>query len=198
MPEVSLARRTCKTRLGQTSRAMMRTSTTSWTSLTMKVVLMISLKATRRYRHMLCAHLCRHVPYLHFHHCCQAHKTLCEREGKHTDSPKGRLFYLALPPSVYPEVVQGIKENCTDVDVGDGGFLRIIAEKPFGKVISLCTLSFQSTEQIHQQPACVSKHSLTQPAACVLLDLGGIKHVSRSRQLMLRQLLAVHDITHGP
>ena len=70
--------------------------------------------------------------------CCQAHKTISAREDKHKEDPKGRLFYLALPPSVYPEVVQGIKENCTDVDVGDGGFLRIIAEKPFGKVTMLC------------------------------------------------------------
>lgn len=64
----------------------------------------------------------------------QAHKTISERESKHKDSPKGRLFYLALPPGVYPEVVKGIKENCTDVELGEGGFLRIIAEKPFGKV----------------------------------------------------------------
>lgn len=63
----------------------------------------------------------------------KAHKTISERESKHSSDPKGRLFYLALPPSVYPEVTQGIKENCTDVDVGDGGFLRVIVEKPFGK-----------------------------------------------------------------
>jgi glucose-6-phosphate 1-dehydrogenase len=77
--------------------------------------------------------------------CCpsvQAHKTISEREGKHSKDPKGRLFYLALPPSVYPEVTQGIKENCTDVDVGDGGFLRVIVEKPFGKVCS--TQSYQN------------------------------------------------------
>ncbi len=66
--------------------------------------------------------------------CIQAHKTICERESKHSNDPKGRLFYLALPPSVYPEVTQGIKENCTDVEVGEGGFLRVIVEKPFGKV----------------------------------------------------------------
>jgi len=66
----------------------------------------------------------------------QAHMTISEREGKHSKDPKGRLFYLALPPSVYPEVTQGIKENCTDVDVGEGGFLRVIVEKPFGKVRS--------------------------------------------------------------
>jgi len=72
----------------------------------------------------------------------QAHKTISEREGKHSKDPKGRLFYLALPPSVYPEVTQGIRENCTDVDVGDGGFLRVIVEKPFGKVCS--TQSYQN------------------------------------------------------
>lgn len=60
---------------------------------------------------------------------------MCDREGKHSNDPKGRLFYLALPPSVYPEVTQGIKENCSDVEVGEGGFVRIIVEKPFGKVI---------------------------------------------------------------
>lgn len=63
----------------------------------------------------------------------QLHKTICDRESKHGKDPKGRLFYLALPPSVYPEVTQGIKENCTEVDVGEGGFLRVIVEKPFGK-----------------------------------------------------------------
>lgn len=66
---------------------------------------------------------------------------MCEREDKHSSDPKGRLFYLALPPSVYPEVTQGIKENCSDVEVGKGGFVRVIVEKPFGKVmLLLCIL----------------------------------------------------------
>ena len=67
----------------------------------------------------------------------QAHKRMCERESKHGKDPKGRLFYLALPPSVYPEVTKGIKENCSDVEVGQGGFVRVIVEKPFGKVCNL-------------------------------------------------------------
>lgn len=66
---------------------------------------------------------------------------MCERESKHSKDPKGRLFYLALPPSVYPEVTKGIKENCSDVEVGEGGFVRVIVEKPFGKVCSLHCLS---------------------------------------------------------
>ena len=75
------------------------------------------------------------VQYCHFFP--QAHKRMCERENKHSNDPKGRLFYLALPPSVYPEVTQGIKENCSDVEVGKGGFVRVIVEKPFGKVVLL-------------------------------------------------------------
>lgn len=31
------------------------------------------------------------------------HESLLEREKKSSDHPPGRLFYLALPPTVYPE-----------------------------------------------------------------------------------------------
>ncbi|KAF8408377.1 hypothetical protein HHK36_007526 [Tetracentron sinense] len=43
-----------------------------------------------------------------------------------------RLFYLALPPSVYPSVCQMIKTCC--MNKSDlGGWTRIVVEKPFGK-----------------------------------------------------------------
>ncbi|KAK9039591.1 hypothetical protein V6N11_014787 [Hibiscus sabdariffa] len=43
-----------------------------------------------------------------------------------------RLFYLALPPSVYPPVCRMIRNNC--MNKSDlGGWTRIIVEKPFGK-----------------------------------------------------------------
>ncbi|XP_057482359.1 glucose-6-phosphate 1-dehydrogenase 6, cytoplasmic [Actinidia eriantha] len=43
-----------------------------------------------------------------------------------------RLFYLALPPSVYPSVCKMIKNNC--MNKSDlGGWTRIVVEKPFGK-----------------------------------------------------------------
>ena len=32
------------------------------------------------------------------------HKALKDREASHAEVPIGRLFYLALPPSVYPQV----------------------------------------------------------------------------------------------
>uniref|UniRef100_UPI00398F5FF8 glucose-6-phosphate 1-dehydrogenase isoform X2 n=1 Tax=Pristiophorus japonicus TaxID=55135 RepID=UPI00398F5FF8 len=40
-----------------------------------------------------------------------------------------RLFYLALPPSVYEDVTLNIKQGCMD----QFGWNRVIVEKPFGK-----------------------------------------------------------------
>ncbi|XP_051141261.1 glucose-6-phosphate 1-dehydrogenase, cytoplasmic isoform [Andrographis paniculata] len=46
-----------------------------------------------------------------------------------------RLFYLALPPSVYPQVCKMIKSYC--MNKSDlGGWTRIVIEKPFGKDLS--------------------------------------------------------------
>ncbi|KAI3970320.1 hypothetical protein MKX01_023967 [Papaver californicum] len=43
-----------------------------------------------------------------------------------------RLFYLALPPSVYPPVCRMIRFNC--MNKSDlGGWTRVVVEKPFGK-----------------------------------------------------------------
>ncbi|GMI76814.1 glucose-6-phosphate dehydrogenase 6 [Hibiscus trionum] len=43
-----------------------------------------------------------------------------------------RLFYLALPPSVYPSVCRMIRKYC--MNKSDlGGWTRIVVEKPFGK-----------------------------------------------------------------
>uniref|UniRef100_A0A1D1YA71 Glucose-6-phosphate 1-dehydrogenase n=1 Tax=Anthurium amnicola TaxID=1678845 RepID=A0A1D1YA71_9ARAE len=54
------------------------------------------------------------------------------------NSPVGtsrRLFYLALPPSVYPSVCKMIRRCC--MNQSDlGGWTRIVVEKPFGKDLS--------------------------------------------------------------
>ena len=42
---------------------------------------------------------------------------------------RNRLFYLALPPSVYKKVASLIKATC----MSSAGWNRIIVEKPFGK-----------------------------------------------------------------
>ncbi|KAL0344093.1 UNVERIFIED_CONTAM: Glucose-6-phosphate 1-dehydrogenase 6, cytoplasmic [Sesamum angustifolium] len=49
-----------------------------------------------------------------------------------TEGSSRRLFYLALPPSVYPQVSKMIKSYC--MNKSDlGGWTRIVVEKPFGK-----------------------------------------------------------------
>jgi glucose-6-phosphate 1-dehydrogenase len=54
-----------------------------------------------------------------------------------------RLFYLALPPSVYPPVCKMIKKCC--MNKSDlGGWTRIVIEKPFGR-------DLESAEQLSNQ-----------------------------------------------
>ncbi|KAK8716981.1 hypothetical protein V6N13_044267 [Hibiscus sabdariffa] len=54
-----------------------------------------------------------------------------------------RLFYLALPPSVYPSVCRMIRKYC--MNKSDlGGWTRIVVEKPFGK-------DLDSAEQLSSQ-----------------------------------------------
>jgi len=46
----------------------------------------------------------------------------------------GRLFYLALPPSTYPQVCAGLRRFCYDLgpSVSTSSWFRCIMEKPFG------------------------------------------------------------------
>ncbi|KAF8076406.1 glucose-6-P dehydrogenase [Lyophyllum atratum] len=57
-------------------------------------------------------------------------KHLEEIESKWQTKEANRLFYLALPPSVFIPVAKNLKEHCY---VTKGGVNRIIVEKPFGK-----------------------------------------------------------------
>ena len=55
-------------------------------------------------------------------------------EKAYTTRDINRLFYLALPPSVFIPVAKNIKENCYSTK----GIDRIIVEKPFGKDLESC------------------------------------------------------------
>ncbi|KAG6821263.1 hypothetical protein H0H93_002373 [Arthromyces matolae] len=57
-------------------------------------------------------------------------KHLEEIESKYQSKECNRIFYLALPPSVFVPVAKNLKEHCY---VTRGGVNRIIVEKPFGK-----------------------------------------------------------------
>lgn len=56
-------------------------------------------------------------------------KHLAEIESGYQTKESNRLFYLALPPSVFIPVAKNLKEHC----YSKGGVNRIIVEKPFGK-----------------------------------------------------------------
>ncbi|GAA6033856.1 hypothetical protein JCM8097_000372 [Rhodosporidiobolus ruineniae] len=53
----------------------------------------------------------------------------CEETYKDQKAPKNRVFYMALPPSVFTVVAANFKKH----NYSEGGVNRIIVEKPFGK-----------------------------------------------------------------
>ena len=57
-----------------------------------------------------------------------------ELEGKRDGDSANRVFYLALPPSVFTVVAAGLKKNL----YSEKGTNRIIIEKPFGKDTESC------------------------------------------------------------
>jgi glucose-6-phosphate 1-dehydrogenase len=54
-------------------------------------------------------------------------------EASHPACPTGRLFYLALPPNVYPPVCAGLRRHCARGSAVEGSWVRVIVEKPFGR-----------------------------------------------------------------
>jgi glucose-6-phosphate 1-dehydrogenase len=57
-----------------------------------------------------------------------------EIESKFQGNERNRLFYLALPPSVFIPVGKNLKVHC----YSKAGINRIIVEKPFGKDLESC------------------------------------------------------------
>lgn len=76
-------------------------------------------------------------------------KILTDIEKSYKGGPKNRLFYLALPPSVFIPVCKNIKEHCY-VD----GNNRIIIEKPFGKDSESSTNLVASVKQYWHEDEC--------------------------------------------
>lgn len=80
-------------------------------------------------------------------------KEISEHESSKNSQPgtSRRLFYLALPPSVYPSVCKMIRNYC--MNQSDlTGWTRIVVEKPFGKDLSSAEeLSTQLGELFNEQ-----------------------------------------------
>lgn len=63
--------------------------------------------------------------------------SLAQKLGKHDESYgqcSNKLFYLAVPPSLYETILNKISESGLAIGCSDGeGWTRILVEKPFGK-----------------------------------------------------------------
>uniref|UniRef100_A0A0D3F786 Glucose-6-phosphate 1-dehydrogenase n=1 Tax=Oryza barthii TaxID=65489 RepID=A0A0D3F786_9ORYZ len=78
---------------------------------------------------------------------------ISENETSKNNKPGSsrRLFYLALPPSVYPSVCKMIRSYCMNPS-SHSGWTRVIVEKPFGKDLeSAEELSAQLGELFNEQ-----------------------------------------------
>jgi glucose-6-phosphate 1-dehydrogenase len=56
-------------------------------------------------------------------------------ESNYQTKERNRVFYLALPPSVFAPVSEHLKQSCY---IETGGVNRVIIEKPFGKDTESC------------------------------------------------------------
>ncbi|KAK1270584.1 Glucose-6-phosphate 1-dehydrogenase, cytoplasmic isoform [Acorus gramineus] len=62
-----------------------------------------------------------------------------------------RLFYLALPPSVYPSVCKMIRHHCMNLS-HLGGWTRIVVEKPFGKDLGTAEALSSQLGELFNEP----------------------------------------------
>ncbi|KAF8621625.1 hypothetical protein AX15_007643 [Amanita polypyramis BW_CC] len=69
---------------------------------------------------------------------------LSEIEADYQTKESNRLFYFALPPSVFIPVAKNLREHCY---VTGGGINRIIVEKPFGKDLESCRVLMAALRQ---------------------------------------------------
>jgi glucose-6-phosphate 1-dehydrogenase len=68
---------------------------------------------------------------------------LSEIESGYQSNERNRLFYLALPPSVFIPVAKNLKLQC----YSKSGINRIIVEKPFGKDLESCRELLKSLKE---------------------------------------------------
>ncbi|CED83429.1 glucose-6-phosphate 1-dehydrogenase [Phaffia rhodozyma] len=68
---------------------------------------------------------------------------LKEIEDGYEGDEKNRVFYMALPPSVFTTVAKGLKKN----NYSASGVNRIIIEKPFGKDLESCREMMQALKK---------------------------------------------------
>ncbi|CAI0456764.1 unnamed protein product [Linum tenue] len=77
--------------------------------------------------------------------------SLHEEFRNSTEGSSRRLFYLALPPSVYPVVCRMIKLCCMNKS-HLGGWTRIVVEKPFGKDLDSAEKLSNQIGELFEEP----------------------------------------------
>ncbi|MGD0786256.1 MAG: glucose-6-phosphate dehydrogenase [Sedimentisphaerales bacterium] len=79
--------------------------------------------------------------------------TLVELDKKYGKN-FGRIFYLSLPPTLYPDVVENLGQ--AGLNKNEGSFARLVVEKPFGRDLSSaielndCISKWFSEKQIYR------------------------------------------------
>jgi glucose-6-phosphate 1-dehydrogenase len=80
--------------------------------------------------------LCHYIESMEACHTCQRNKTSENMKEALSDGTSGdsnvqcnRLFYLALPPQSFLDVVSNTRQNCWSKT----GWNRLVLEKPFGR-----------------------------------------------------------------
>ncbi|MBW1992754.1 MAG: glucose-6-phosphate dehydrogenase (NADP(+)), partial [Deltaproteobacteria bacterium] len=77
--------------------------------------------------------------------------TLAEHDRK-LGTGGNRLFYLAVPPSLYPEISRRLGETGLGAEGGEGqGWSRIVVEKPFGHDLQSARALNQALHQSFQE-----------------------------------------------
>jgi glucose-6-phosphate 1-dehydrogenase len=59
-------------------------------------------------------------------------KGLLEKNDRELHTGGNHLFYLSTPPPVFPEIVKHLREAGLDPHGNEGGWTRLVVEKPFG------------------------------------------------------------------
>ena len=78
----------------------------------------------------------------------QLEEEISAHEAERPNCSSGRLYYLALPPTVYPQACVGLKKYCDSTShqssSSSSSWIRVIVEKPFGRDVD-------SSEQLAEQ-----------------------------------------------
>jgi len=75
-----------------------------------------------------------------------------KRREKEVGLEGRRIFYLAVPPNLYETIAQGLGASGLSRVEGDGGWARLVVEKPFGRDLTSAVHLDQSLHRHFREP----------------------------------------------